>query len=140
MVKNQNFYQDLVGYINNTQGLAFEWGVRDCVTYAIGALELMIGRAVEKPDFGYRTKEEAFEFAQRYSLAVGMRAQLGAYEVTHRFHQPGDIAIVQRHGLECAHVVLGKHAFAPLLGGAVTAFDMQRLYLEAPEVLILRFD
>jgi hypothetical protein len=140
MMKIKDHHRALTDYINATLGLPFEWGVRDCVTYAIGALESMIGMEGEKPEFTYRTREDAMEFAKSWRLKDGMIAQLNAYEVPHHFHQPGDIAIVERDGLECAHVVFDRRAYAPLLGDRVRPFNMKALYEECPDVKILRFD
>ena len=140
MVKTLNYHQALTNYINATLGQPFEWGVTDCITYAIGAIEAMIGSEVIKPEFDYQTPKEALGFAQSWTLEAGMREQLQAYDVAPHFHQPGDIALASRGGFECAHVVFDRRAYAPLLGGVVTAFDMKKLYEECPDLKILRFD
>lgn len=138
--KIQNYHRALTDYINQTIGLPFEWGVRDCILYAIGAIEAMMGCEGIKPEFTYRTRQEALAFAKNWSLIDGMKHQIQAYEVRHHFHQPGDIAIVNQGGFECAHVVFDRRAYAPLLGGFVTTFDMHKLYQQCPDVKILRFD
>jgi hypothetical protein len=139
-MKTQNYHRALTDYINASLKLPFEWGKRDCVTYAIGAIEAMIGKEVEKPEFAYTTEEEALEFSKSWSLQEGMIAQLSAYEVPHKFHQPGDIAIVRRDGFECCHVVFDRRAYAPLLDDVVRAFSVHKLYEECPDAKILRFD
>ena len=139
-MKTRNHHQALTDYINASLGLPFEWGVRDCVTYAIGAIEAMLGRETDKPEFAYGTREEAIEFAKAWSLETGMVAQLGAYAVPRNFQQPGDIAIVRREGLECAHVVFDRRVYAPLFGDRVRVFSMSRLFEECPDLKVLRFD
>ena len=136
----QNHHLELTRYINATIGLPFVWGERDCVTYAVGAIEAMIGRELDKPPITYTSSEEALVFAESHSLEETMVDQLHAYEVPHRFHQPGDIAIVNRDGFECVHVVFDRRAYAPLLGGVVRMFSVDKLYQECPDVKILRFD
>lgn len=139
-MKIQNHHQALTRYINASLGLPFEWGVRDCVTYAIGAIEAMIGQDTQKPDFTYRTQKEALSFSKQWSLEAGMWEQLNAYEVQKNFHQPGDILIARVGGLESVHVVFDRRAYAPLLNGTVTAFNVYEIYKACPELKILRFD
>lgn len=138
--KIQNHHKALTDYINATLGLPFEWAKRDCVTYAIGAIEAMIGREGEKPEFTYATHQQAIEFAKTWSLEQGIIDQLAAYEVPHQFHQPGDIAIVKMDGLECAHVIFDRRAYAPLLNDKVRVFSVYKLYQECPDIKIMRFD
>ena len=139
MNKIQNFHLALIDYLNKTKGLPFVWGERDCVTFAIGAIEAMIGREVKKPPLTYETRREARAFNTQFSLALGMKDQLDAYEVIPAFHQPGDIAIVLKDGLEHCHVIGGKQAYAPQPMDVVRAFDM-RILSSMPDLLIMRFD
>lgn len=141
-LKLQNWRKALTQYVNNTLGLPFVWGERDCVTYAIGAIEAMIGAEVNKPKFNYDSKRTALVFAQKYKLADGMREQLSAYDVRHGFQQAGDIAIVEKDGFECCHVVMGPSAYAPAFieNGHVCRFNMAVLLNLHPDTQLLRFD
>jgi hypothetical protein len=138
--KIQNYHRALTDYINASLGKPFQWGTLDCAIFAIGAIEAMIGDKVEKPDFNYCTLEEALEFAKTWSLEAGMRDQLNAYDVTCKFHQPGDILIINDNGLERAYVVFDRRTYSPLLGGTVTAFNVHQFYEHYPGIKILRFD
>lgn len=138
-MKIQNYHQALTNYINASLGLPFEWGVRDCATYAIGAIEAMIGREMDKPEFTYKTQKEALAFTKIWSLEAGLREQLGAYEVPKNFHQAGDIIIVETGGFERAHVVFDRRAYAPLLDDVVQAFDVAKLY-DCSDLKVLRID
>lgn len=142
VMKTHNYHRLLTDYINANLNRPFEWGKCDCVTFAIGAIEAMIGREVEKPDLTYSTREQAIEFSKVWSLEAGMREQLGAYDIQRNFHQPGDIAIVRRDNLERTLVVFDRRAYAPEFNGVVTVYKVQDLYnaCSEAELKILRFD
>ena len=141
MVKKiQNYHAALTHYINATLGLPFEWGKRDCVTYAIGALEAMIGRQTVKPDFHYENRQEALDFAKNWSLEAGMQEQLNAYEVPQHFQQPGDILIANDESIKRVYVVFDRRAYSPVPGDTVRAFNIHALYEAFSGWTVLRFD
>jgi hypothetical protein len=138
--KIQNHHRALTDYLNASFRKPFQWGTLDCVIFAIGAIEAMIGGEVDKPEFTYTTQEEALEFSKTWSLAAGMVDQLNAYEVPRHFHQPGDILIINDNGIERTYVVFDRRAYSPMPGGTVTAFNVYQLYEKCTELKLLRFD
>lgn len=140
VMKIQNHHRALTDYINANLNQPFEWGKLDCVTFAIGAIEAMIGREVDKPEFKYRSRIEAIAFSKTWSLEEGMIAQLQAYEVPYKFHQPGDILIVKQGGHERTYVVFDRRVYSPLPGSAVAVFNIYDLYDAGLGLKLLRFD
>lgn len=140
MVKIQNWHRALTDFINKSLGLPFEWGTRDCCTYALDALDAMTDSQCVRPELTYKNKEEALAFSKINSLETLIREQFDASDVNMRFHQAGDIIIVPLGGFECAHVVFDRRAYAPLMGSVVQAFEVTKLYEACPDLKILRIE
>ena len=139
-MKAHNYHRALTDYINANLGKPFEWGKLDCVTFAIGAIEAMIGREVDKPEFSYATPKEALRFSKNWSLEAGMIEQLGAYEVPFRFHQPGDILMTVEDGIPRTYLVFDRRVYSPVPDGVLQAFNIYQLYDFCSSLKLFRFD
>lgn len=134
---------NLAKYLTKEFNLPFEWGVRDCTTFVIGALQSMTEKHLIVPEFTYRTKEEAIAFSATYSLYEGMLEQLNAYLVNPHFQQPGDIIFVWENEVyPCVHLCNGEKSLSAIPDYGVRAFPTSLVIREGlkHKIRILRFD
>jgi len=138
-VKQHNWPKYLSRYIDQHFDAPFKWGVLDCATFAVGAMEAMVGGDVGAPDFKYKDQKSALRFNKKHSVIQGMITNLGAYVVTKGYETTGDIVVVQHDGFECCHVISGKRCYGPAIDDKVRALS-KAVVLAQPGVTIMRFD
>ena len=137
-LKRANWWVYLHQYLSDCESKAFAWGSFDCVIFAVGCLEAMLGRPVETPDFDYTDKAGAILKAQDIQLSQEMKRQLQAYDVEPGFIQQGDVVIIQEDGLEKAMVFTGSTLVVPM-PEKTGLFKCRLKALNGQQLTILRF-
>lgn len=139
MQKRDNWLVHLTKFINGQLGQPFEWGVRDCTTFALECVEVMLGRGLVKPEMTYCTQDEALAFAELHRVETGLVEQCGAYRVPPETAKAGDLLIVPEYGFECTHVCVGRRAVVPVPNHGVRAMPVG-LIVQHPDCYVLRID
>lgn len=138
-MKRNNWLVELTKHINSQLGQPFTWGVCDCTTFALECVEVMIGRGLVKPEFTYRTQDEALAFAELHRVEDALVEQCNAYRVPPHTAKAGDLLIVPEYGFECTHVCVGRRAVVPIPNHGVRAMPVEPI-LTNPDCYVLRID
>ena len=117
-MRRQDWPERLAGFIDSRRSQPFEWGVNDCSTFAIDAVETMTGARPDLP-----LVATADEYARMLRDAGSLATIIGdAYgEPIHpSLAQRGDVVLLMVDGRETIAVCLGASAAAPAKDGVET--------------------
>lgn len=106
---HQSVEADLGRLINTRIGSQFEWGVCDCNTLALEALDLIAGTQLAVEVFGmYSNPKEASDFYRNYRL--DWATWDGFEKVGKNFVQTGDFVIAKESDWCIPYIVVGDRA------------------------------
>lgn len=142
MIKLSDWEKRLSNFVSQNLNQPFEWGKRDCTTFAIDCIESMTGKQYEKPEYTYTNMEEAIEFSKTVSLFDEMKKQVDAFEIQPNFQTVGDIIFCQeKEGYPCIYVCLGSRSVTVAPDYGVRAVPTKLVLKSVPidNIKILRF-
>lgn len=123
-------YVALAAWADSVRGLPFRWGVTDCASLAIAAVDTLRGNH-RAADYFYAPGR--FPYTRRAARLVQAERfhprHLGAIGLTRATTTAvGDVLIVRRaRGWICAHVVLGRIAVSSSFARGVQVVDVPAL-------------
>lgn len=103
----------LSGFILGQSGRSFEWGQRDCNTFAAGVNDILTGkRTLGKIQFQYTDAVSARRFQRNFTTAPQYLYLNGWREVTAADYSDGDILLCADRHWHMAHVVFDNLAWS----------------------------
>ncbi len=117
----------LVRFIEESLGRPFAWGVCDCNTFALEAMDAAYGLDLAAKIRGqYGTLLTAFRFRRNspWKTFHALLEEQGFCEIPKGLQQTGDLLICEDPKWEMVHVCLGDRAVSAFPGDGVRLFPM----------------
>lgn len=125
--RSLNFHIPLAKHLTERRGEAFEWGMSDCVMFALDCLDLVLESPIIRPALGYVDRAGALAAHNAHPFLESIAAQTALQEINPAMRQTGDIAYCTHDdGLPSVFVIEGGNAWtvwcdempAPRVGNA----------------------
>lgn len=102
--------KNLIAFVNANLGSAFVWGKNDCTSFTRDCIRAMCGH-FDGPKITYKTHAGALRFIKRtgFDPEKWLLENTICEYVKPNYYQVGDIAIIDRDGFKCCHIILGSN-------------------------------
>jgi hypothetical protein len=110
--RSLNFQIPLAKHLTERRGDAFEWGMSDCVMFALDCLDLVLESPLVRPVLGYTDRAGALAAQNAHPFLESIAAQTRLKEINPAMRQTGDMAYCTHDdGLPSVFVIEGGNAW-----------------------------
>lgn len=110
--RSLNFQIPLAKHLTERRGEAFEWGMTDCVMFALDCLDLVLESPLVRPVLGYTDRAGALAAQNAHPFLESIAAQTALDKIRPYMRLTGDIAYCPHDdGLPSVFVIEGGNAW-----------------------------
>jgi hypothetical protein len=110
---------DLMDFLKSKENTPFQWGVHDCIMFAVGCAQAMTGIDLAEKYRGYSTQEEAAQIIKKARGFLELVTENMGEEITPNFARRGDWIMIETEGQPALSVCMGTTVIAAGRDGLV---------------------
>ena len=109
-MRKENWDTELFNFINSKKYTSFQWGVHDCIMFAVGCAQAMTGIDLAEKYRGYATEDEAMEIIKVAGGFKELVTENMGKEISPKMARRGDWVLLELNEMPSLAVCLGSQA------------------------------